>query len=113
MEVLYCQIKNFQVWSRKGIKIEVTGLRPCKKLFEELSLSEEAVNKTSNNKIYVFTPQKVSRLFGGTVLKSGNEMTHKEIQPNIDKLCGYAGNNEYIRAYEQMKVLIPSFKTIC
>ena len=80
----------------KDIKIEVTGLRPGEKLFEELSLTEETVNKTSNNKIYV--------------LKSGNEMTHEETQHNIDKLFEHAENKEYIKAYEQMKVLIPSFE---
>ena len=80
----------------KDIKIEVTGLRPGEKLFEELSLSEERVKKTSNNKIYV--------------LKSGNGMTHEDIKDSINKVFEYTRNKEYIKAYEQMKVLIPSFK---
>lgn len=40
----------------KDIKIIFTGLRPGEKLFEEISLAEEDVTKTSNNKIYICTP---------------------------------------------------------
>ncbi|MEE1280554.1 MAG: nucleoside-diphosphate sugar epimerase/dehydratase [Oscillospiraceae bacterium] len=40
----------------KDIDIIYTGLRPGEKLFEELSLSEEEVSKTQNNKIYVCKP---------------------------------------------------------
>lgn len=37
----------------KDIKIVFTGLRPGEKLFEEISLADEDVAKTSNNKIYI------------------------------------------------------------
>ena len=40
----------------KDIDIIYTGLRPGEKLFEELSLSEEEVSKTDNNKIFVCKP---------------------------------------------------------
>ena len=40
----------------KDIKITFTGLRPGEKLFEELSLAEEDVTKTTNNKIYICRP---------------------------------------------------------
>jgi len=40
----------------KDIDIVYTGLRPGEKLFEELSLSDEEVTKTQNNKIYVCKP---------------------------------------------------------
>lgn len=40
----------------KDIKIVFTGLRPGEKLFEEISLAEEDVVKTSNNKIYICKP---------------------------------------------------------
>jgi len=39
------------------IKIEFTGLRPGEKLFEEISLKDEEVSKTENNKIYVMQPK--------------------------------------------------------
>ncbi|MCL2637214.1 MAG: polysaccharide biosynthesis protein [Oscillospiraceae bacterium] len=38
------------------IKIEFTGLRPGEKLFEELLLDEEGIEKTENDKIYVAKP---------------------------------------------------------
>jgi FlaA1/EpsC-like NDP-sugar epimerase len=38
------------------IKIEFTGLRPGEKLFEELLLEEEGIEKTGNDKIYVAQP---------------------------------------------------------
>lgn len=38
------------------IKIEVTGLRPGEKLYEEVLMSEEGIKKTSHNKIFVAKP---------------------------------------------------------
>ena len=38
------------------IKIEFTGLRPGEKLYEELLLQEEGIQKTEHNKIYVAKP---------------------------------------------------------
>ncbi|MCI5726364.1 MAG: polysaccharide biosynthesis protein [Clostridium sp.] len=38
------------------IKIEVTGLRPGEKLYEELLMSEEGLKNTSHNKIYIGKP---------------------------------------------------------
>lgn len=40
----------------KDIQIVFTGLRPGEKLFEELSLADEDVTKTPNNKIYICKP---------------------------------------------------------
>lgn len=41
----------------KDIKIVYTGLRPGEKLYEELLLNEEGLEKTSNEKIYVEKPR--------------------------------------------------------
>jgi FlaA1/EpsC-like NDP-sugar epimerase len=38
------------------IKIEITGLRPGEKLYEELLMNEEGLMKTKNNKIFVGEP---------------------------------------------------------
>lgn len=38
------------------IKIEVTGLRPGEKLYEEVLMSEEGIKKTAHNKIFVAKP---------------------------------------------------------
>ena len=40
----------------KDIKIEITGLRPGEKLYEELLLEEEGLNKTEHKKIFVGKP---------------------------------------------------------
>jgi len=40
----------------KDIKIEVTGLRPGEKLYEELLMAEEGLQNTSHNKIFVGQP---------------------------------------------------------
>lgn len=40
----------------KDIKIEITGLRPGEKLYEELLLAEEGLNKTEHRKIFVGRP---------------------------------------------------------
>ena len=41
---------------RVDIDIEITGLRPGEKLYEELLLDEEGIEKTAHNKIYVGHP---------------------------------------------------------
>jgi FlaA1/EpsC-like NDP-sugar epimerase len=38
------------------IDIKITGLRPGEKLYEELLLDEEGIEKTAHNKIYVGHP---------------------------------------------------------
>lgn len=40
----------------KDIEIKITGLRPGEKLYEELLMSEEGLEKTSHNKIFVAEP---------------------------------------------------------
>ncbi len=40
----------------KDIKIEITGLRPGEKLYEELLMSEEGLRDTAHNKIYIGNP---------------------------------------------------------
>ena len=40
----------------KDIKIIYTGLRPGEKLFEEISLADEDVDRTSNKKIMIMKP---------------------------------------------------------
>ncbi len=54
---------------RVDIDIEITGLRPGEKLYEELLLDEESVKKTAHQKIYVEHPlpidPELSRLLSG------------------------------------------------
>lgn len=79
----------------KDIKIEITGLRPGEKLYEELRLSEETVTKTSNDKIFM--------------LKASYEAERAQIEANFDKLYAHIENKDYVMAYKQLKILIPSF----
>lgn len=44
----------------KDIKIEITGLRPGEKLYEEILMNEEGLEKTSHDKIFVAEPMNVS-----------------------------------------------------
>jgi FlaA1/EpsC-like NDP-sugar epimerase len=44
----------------KDIGIEITGLRPGEKLYEELLMAEEGLKTTSNNKIFVGRPIEIS-----------------------------------------------------
>lgn len=79
----------------KDIKIEVTGLRPGEKLYEEISLTEETVTKTSKDKIFV--------------LKSSFDSEREEVEASFFKLREYIDNRDYAMAYKQIKMLIPSF----
>lgn len=45
----------------RDIKIEITGLRPGEKLFEEINLQNEQVTKTRNNKIYICKPIEIDK----------------------------------------------------
>ncbi|MCI9273361.1 MAG: polysaccharide biosynthesis protein [Clostridiales bacterium] len=45
----------------EDIKIEYTGLRPGEKLYEELLMSEEGMQKTDNKKIFIGRPIDVNR----------------------------------------------------
>lgn len=44
----------------KDIKIEITGLRPGEKLYEEILMNEEGLQKTSHDKIFVAEPMNVT-----------------------------------------------------
>ena len=44
----------------EDIKIEVTGLRPGEKLYEEILMNEEGLQKTAHNKIHVAEPMSIT-----------------------------------------------------
>ena len=47
----------------KDIKIEIIGLRPGEKLFEELKLDEETVDSTSHNSIFIYKPMDIDAMW--------------------------------------------------
>lgn len=68
------------------IKIEYTGLRPGEKLFEELLLNTEGIEKTPNDLIFIGHPSKVSKdelLSHLETLRNAEKMTQDEIRDEI------------------------------
>ena len=76
------------------IKIVFTGLRPGEKLFEEISLVDESMTQTPNEKIYIMEPMK----FDSTVLSA-----------NIKELESAAVENDLDIMFDKIKDLVPTF----
>lgn len=77
----------------EDIKIEFTGLRPGEKLYEELLMGEEGLEKTSHNKIFVAEPlditmedikEKLNKF--EELLSSGEEKVKLQDVKNVMKL---------------------------
>ena len=79
----------------KDIKIEVTGLRPGEKLYEELLMNEEGLKETKHQKIFIGRP---------------GEFEFNDIERKIDELLNFAinGNEEVLR--EKLKEYVPTYK---
>ncbi len=78
----------------KDIKIEITGLRPGEKLFEELLLESEGLATTPNKKIFIGSQKSFD-----TALFKGN----------LDKLIECAHNNDKEKVLEYLKRMVSSF----
>ena len=81
----------------QDIKIEVTGLRPGEKLYEEILMDEEGLQKTSHDKIHVAAPMDIT-------MKSVEKKLEK-LQKLIDKEC-----NDEQEIKNNMKEVVPTFK---
>jgi len=79
----------------KDIKIEYVGLRPGEKLYEELLMAEEGINKTSHDKIYIAKPMNISI----DVLEQKLELLNNALNKS---------NEEMIEALKQA---VPTYKT--
>jgi len=75
------------------IKIEYTGLRPGEKLYEELLMAEEGLEKTAHEKIFVGKQQ---------------DMSFQEVIMCIKALENSMENDEMLR--ETMAKLVPTYK---
>lgn len=88
------------------IDIKITGLRPGEKLYEELLLDEEGIEKTAHDKIYVGHPlpasEELSQLLEAE--KSGDS-TKKSIESTINDLL--IGTDEEARNWLHM--LVPNY----
>ena len=63
----------------EDIKIEVTGLRPGEKLYEELLMDEEGIEKTQNDLIYIGHPIQFDEKQFFDNLKQLKKMTEEEV----------------------------------
>ena len=82
------------------IKIEVTGLRPGEKLYEELLMSEEGLTATQNKKIHIAKPMNI---------------TMKDITEKLNKLeqLNYKTNYDIKNIKNIMKQVVPTYKEQC
>ena len=63
----------------EDIKIEVTGLRPGEKLYEELLMGEEGLEKTNHDKIFVAAPMEITMENVKEKLDVLNKLLSKEV----------------------------------
>lgn len=78
----------------KDIAIEITGLRPGEKLFEEISLSDEVVSKTQNERIFVL---------------NANNKPAFIFEEEFDKLCQSIDKRDFHTAFNEVGLLVPTY----
>ena len=80
----------------KDIKIEVTGLRPGEKLYEELLMNNDNLTKTAHNKIFIDKPETISL---------------NKIIKQIDDLLFVAkiGNKNMLK--DKLKEIVPTYNS--
>lgn len=78
----------------KDIAIEVSGLRPGEKLFEELLNDSEKTELTSHEKI---------------MMAKVREYPYKDVLSRIEQIIAIARNDEKYKAVTHMKSLVPEF----
>ena len=79
----------------RDIKIEVTGLRPGEKLYEELLMNEEGLTETKHEKIFIGKP---------------GDYEIDDIARKTDELLNYATKGSKIRLKKQLKIVVDTFK---
>ncbi|SHF10576.1 NDP-sugar epimerase, includes UDP-GlcNAc-inverting 4,6-dehydratase FlaA1 and capsular polysaccharide biosynthesis protein EpsC [Marinitoga hydrogenitolerans DSM 16785] len=77
------------------IKIEFTGLRPGEKLYEELLMEEEGLQKTANEKIFIGKPQHIS---------------NGELMEQLKKLKEILKTNNIKSLINCIKEIVPTYK---
>lgn len=84
------------------IKVEYTGLRPGEKLYEELLMAEEGIQKTKHQKIFVGKPMELS--YNEVLLRI------KMLENNLDDVakireCMNKAVSTYVNPYEPVKAI--------
>lgn len=80
----------------KDIEIEITGLRPGEKLYEEILMNEEGLQKTRHDKIFVAEPMDITMEMIEEKLGKFEALLNKE-------------NPELSQIKETMKEAVPTF----
>ncbi|MEG1483505.1 polysaccharide biosynthesis protein [Clostridium sp.] len=78
----------------KEIKIEITGLRPGEKLYEELLMEEEGLKETAHDKIFIGKP---------------GDFNIKTVKRNIAELLMVALNGSTEELKEKLKEVVPTY----
>ncbi|MGL4572649.1 MAG: polysaccharide biosynthesis protein [Clostridium sp.] len=78
----------------KEIKIEITGLRPGEKLYEELLMEEEGLKETANDKIFIGRP---------------GEFNIKTVKRNIAELLMVVLNGSSEELKSKLKEVVPTY----
>lgn len=79
----------------KDIEIEITGLRPGEKLYEEVLMDEEGLNKTDNEKIFI---------------GSSLHIEYNTLKNELNELRGIIERNEIYELVGKLKQFVPSYK---
>ena len=90
---LMIRLKGFEPY--KDIDIKIIGLRPGRKLHEELLTEVEQVNTTKNKQIYIVAKDK--------------EFDHVEFIRRVEELIKTCEKQNIIELKEQLKVLVPTY----
>ncbi|MGL4773734.1 MAG: polysaccharide biosynthesis protein, partial [Clostridium sp.] len=79
----------------KDINIEITGLRPGEKLYEELLMSEEGLSETMHEKIFIGAP---------------GEFKLDDVKHNINELIRVAEKNKGEKLRDKLGEVVPTYK---
>jgi FlaA1/EpsC-like NDP-sugar epimerase len=79
----------------KDIKIEISGLRPGEKMYEELQLNSEELSKTSNDRIFVFR---------------SDTYDAAKFEADFEKLMNAFDKRNLEKILQQMEKMIPTYK---
>ena len=80
----------------QGIEIIETGLRPGEKLYEELLVKTEELDKTDNSMIFI---------------ERDTALSKEEIYRKIDVLRNASDTGDDLIAKEALRSVVPTFKT--
>ena len=85
-----------EISGKTNVKIEITGLRPGEKLYEEVLDDKETVLPTTNPKIKVAKVRRYS---------------YEEVKEQVNGLIEIAKEYNAIRTVQYMKTMVPEYKS--